>query len=327
MEINKQRFFDQGDGTLLVVPMNMIEQWVTVPSDCTVIQQGEEKKCDREYLTSEGQLTWLNRDHIARDEAEAFLPLSWMNLTDPLSPKDFFNHITHYGDESEEVAVYFNGSIHCAVKLDPLNEVNIENPSFVEKKEVQFAREYLHAALVQHIFSALVNGVPSTLTITESQFPGLNTAEVSKMKGQDMKAFEKSYETVIMKIDPDNLRKYRKLRKYSLDDLANIIQISPELLDQYESGKKDPKPKTLRALVSALDVPVTKLLKEEGTEASKNAVPSIAPTPEPEPPSQDQLIALIESLHQEIKDLRSMVEAGQNRINELYKVVTKSHSS
>lgn len=74
----------------------------------------------------------------------------------------------------------------------------------------------------------------------------------------------------VIKIDKlgSNIKKFRNIKKLSLKDLANEIDVSPSMLSQIESGKANPSLNTLKLISKYLDVPMFTLFVEEDKEAA-----------------------------------------------------------
>ena len=74
----------------------------------------------------------------------------------------------------------------------------------------------------------------------------------------------------VIKIDKlgSNIKKFRNIKKLSLKDLANEIDVSPSMLSQIESGKANPSLNTLKLISKHLDVSMFTLLEEENEEAA-----------------------------------------------------------
>lgn len=51
----------------------------------------------------------------------------------------------------------------------------------------------------------------------------------------------------------DNIRRKRKEKKMTLQQIADIMGCSPQLISQYENGKRIPKVGTLKKILDALD--------------------------------------------------------------------------
>ena len=60
-----------------------------------------------------------------------------------------------------------------------------------------------------------------------------------------------------------NVRMYRKLKGYQQNELAKILDVSPNYISQVESGKKYPSLKTIAAIAHVLDVAATDLLAND----------------------------------------------------------------
>ncbi len=65
-----------------------------------------------------------------------------------------------------------------------------------------------------------------------------------------------------IKLDPDKLRDARHRVGYSLREFAEIVGIAHNHLWEYETGRKNPQPRTLRRLANTLGVEVADLVKE-----------------------------------------------------------------
>lgn len=67
----------------------------------------------------------------------------------------------------------------------------------------------------------------------------------------------------IMEIDAAKVRKLRKRRAMSQDELAEASGIGRATISRVERGDSDAHGKTIRALAAALGVPVEELMSEE----------------------------------------------------------------
>ena len=63
------------------------------------------------------------------------------------------------------------------------------------------------------------------------------------------------------------LRKHRKDRKLTLDQMAELVELSPNYLDDIERGKKFPGTETLIRIVNVLDISADELLKDSVNKA------------------------------------------------------------
>ena len=61
------------------------------------------------------------------------------------------------------------------------------------------------------------------------------------------------------------LRKHRKDRKLTLDQMAELVELSPNYLGDIERGKKFPGTETLIRIVNVLDISADELLKQPQT--------------------------------------------------------------
>jgi transcriptional regulator with XRE-family HTH domain len=68
---------------------------------------------------------------------------------------------------------------------------------------------------------------------------------------------------------PDNIKKYRELRKLSVPDLAKKMGIGKSGIYNWESGENTPGPESLTALAKALDCSVSDLIGENLTSVDK----------------------------------------------------------
>lgn len=57
----------------------------------------------------------------------------------------------------------------------------------------------------------------------------------------------------------NNIRTIRKEKKMTLQQIADILGCSPQLISQYENGKRIPKIETQQKIANALDVPIYEL--------------------------------------------------------------------
>lgn len=60
-----------------------------------------------------------------------------------------------------------------------------------------------------------------------------------------------------------NIRLARKHQKKSLQEIADMVQITPSFLSQIENGKNEPSLTTLKRIANYLSVPISRLLGEE----------------------------------------------------------------
>lgn len=67
----------------------------------------------------------------------------------------------------------------------------------------------------------------------------------------------------------ENIRRLRKERKLTLKQLGDMIGVSEAYIRTYESGRRNPKPKSLEAIAKALTVNVVVLANAniDGTRA------------------------------------------------------------
>jgi transcriptional regulator with XRE-family HTH domain len=65
-----------------------------------------------------------------------------------------------------------------------------------------------------------------------------------------------------IEIDPDKLREARFRSGYSLRELAQFSNTNHNRIWEYEKGRRNPQPRTIRRLAEALGVEVPALLKE-----------------------------------------------------------------
>lgn len=63
-----------------------------------------------------------------------------------------------------------------------------------------------------------------------------------------------------------NLKKYRKLKKYSQTELANFVEYRYTAIANYESGRNEPSIEVLIKLANALDITVDELVGAEKKE-------------------------------------------------------------
>lgn len=63
------------------------------------------------------------------------------------------------------------------------------------------------------------------------------------------------------------LRKHRKDRKLTLDQMAELVELSPNYLGDIERGKKFPGTETLIQIVNVLDISADELLKDSVNKA------------------------------------------------------------
>lgn len=71
----------------------------------------------------------------------------------------------------------------------------------------------------------------------------------------------------------EKIRLIRKEKGMTLQQLANIMGCSPQLISQYENGKRTPKLETIQRIANALEVPTWELLgisKQEAVLAYEN---------------------------------------------------------
>lgn len=61
----------------------------------------------------------------------------------------------------------------------------------------------------------------------------------------------------------NNMRKIRKEKNLTLQQIADKMNCSPQNIAQYENGKRMPKLETLQKIASVLDVDINKLLGNE----------------------------------------------------------------
>ena len=61
----------------------------------------------------------------------------------------------------------------------------------------------------------------------------------------------------------NNIRNIRKEKKMTLKQVADIMGCSPQLISQYESGKRNPKPETLIRITKALKCKPEDLLSHD----------------------------------------------------------------
>ena len=62
----------------------------------------------------------------------------------------------------------------------------------------------------------------------------------------------------------ERIKKARKDKEMTLQQVADIMDCSPQMISQYENNKRKPK---LRRIATALDVTTSELIGSEGTEA------------------------------------------------------------
>lgn len=65
----------------------------------------------------------------------------------------------------------------------------------------------------------------------------------------------------------ERIKKARKDKEMTLQQVADIMDCSPQMISQYESNKRKPKLTTIRRIATALDVTTSELIGSEGTEA------------------------------------------------------------
>ncbi len=63
-----------------------------------------------------------------------------------------------------------------------------------------------------------------------------------------------------------NLKKFRKLKKYSQTELANFVGYGYTAIANYESGRNEPSIEVLIKLANALDITVDELIGAEKKE-------------------------------------------------------------
>lgn len=64
----------------------------------------------------------------------------------------------------------------------------------------------------------------------------------------------------------NNIRKVRKQKNMTLQQLADILGCSQQNISQYETGKRKPKYDTLKKIIHALDVPLLEIVGEDELE-------------------------------------------------------------
>ncbi|MCI8533056.1 MAG: helix-turn-helix domain-containing protein [Lachnospiraceae bacterium] len=65
----------------------------------------------------------------------------------------------------------------------------------------------------------------------------------------------------------ERIKKARKDKEMTLQQVADIMDCSPQMISQYENNKRKPKLTTIRRIATALDVTTSELIGSEGTEA------------------------------------------------------------
>lgn len=61
----------------------------------------------------------------------------------------------------------------------------------------------------------------------------------------------------------DNIKKYRKLKGLTQEELANKIMMSKVAIQKYETGKREPRNLTVSDIAKALDISVVDLYRED----------------------------------------------------------------
>ena len=95
----------------------------------------------------------------------------------------------------------------------------------------------------------------------------------------------------------NTMRNIRKEKRMTLQQIADAMGCSPQLISQYESGKRQPKLETKKKIATALNVPLYELMGFDG---------SIQVNPNPE----------IERLDTEIEELIKRQASGENLTKE-----------
>ena len=65
----------------------------------------------------------------------------------------------------------------------------------------------------------------------------------------------------------ERIKKARKDKEMTLQQVADIMDCSPQMISQYENNKRKPKLTTIRRIATALDVTTSELIGSEGTAA------------------------------------------------------------
>ena len=61
----------------------------------------------------------------------------------------------------------------------------------------------------------------------------------------------------------DNIRKIRQAKGLTQAQLAQLLKTTPQILNQYENGNRNPKHETIIKIADALQIPVSDLLPED----------------------------------------------------------------
>lgn len=67
----------------------------------------------------------------------------------------------------------------------------------------------------------------------------------------------------------NNIRHYRKIKKFSQTELGEMVGLSRFTIAAYESREKSPTVETLVKIANVLDVPIEELLRDEVSNPTK----------------------------------------------------------
>ena len=94
----------------------------------------------------------------------------------------------------------------------------------------------------------------------------------------------------------DNIKKYRKLKGLTQEELANKIMMSKVAIQKYETGKREPRNLTVSDIAKALDISVVDLYRED-----KESIEYIIQAKEIEPmDSRTNLAKIIKDYKEEL---------------------------
>ncbi|MBE6089539.1 helix-turn-helix domain-containing protein [Clostridium beijerinckii] len=68
----------------------------------------------------------------------------------------------------------------------------------------------------------------------------------------------------------DNIKKFRKIKKLTQQELASVTKISLSAIIKYENNQRDPKTEMLVKIANALDVPIMELIADENNFVDNN---------------------------------------------------------
>ncbi|MFC7322151.1 helix-turn-helix domain-containing protein [Halobacillus campisalis] len=61
----------------------------------------------------------------------------------------------------------------------------------------------------------------------------------------------------------DNIKKYRQLKEFTIEDLAMKSRIGVQTLESYESNSREPELDTLLKISTVLDIPASELVEHQ----------------------------------------------------------------